>query len=78
MSVRFLNDGIGAYNYISVEGDIPFTDEQLKEFELDWEHLTIWTLEQAGDLKIAAGTLFALASIILKRAHCISKHSKLH
>ena len=64
MMTLFNNDGIGAYYYIAQEGDLPYTPDQLNQFDTDWKNMNIYTLEREHMITINFKALFALCGII--------------
>ena len=69
----FNNDGIGAYDFISQIGDLPFSPEQIKQFKAEWESMDIYTLEREKMLVINVKALFMLCAIIRKWARRLRK-----
>lgn len=73
MMTLFNNDGIGAYDYISQVGDIPYTTGQITQFDTDWKDMNIYTLERERLIVIGIKALFVLCRIIRKWSRRLRK-----
>ena len=73
MMTLFNNDGIGAYYYIAQEGDLPYTPDQLDQFDTDWKNMNIYTLEREHMITINFKALFVLCGIIRRWSRRLRK-----